>query len=120
MENTTFEHNKHGCHLDTAKENDVLIYLVSFLGSLAVLPGNIISALYMEKIGRVKIIGKLWKFVCKGVRNAVKEYYVYLSYFRTICNVVELVFCVVFIAFLKVSESFKGASWLNKGNNKVF
>lgn len=57
MENTTFEHNKHGCHLDTLEENDVLIYLVSFLGSLAVLPGNIISALFMEKIGRVKIIG---------------------------------------------------------------
>lgn len=41
------------------EENDVLIYLVSFLGSLAVLPGNIISALFMEKIGRVKIIGDL-------------------------------------------------------------
>uniref|UniRef100_A0A672ZM11 Synaptic vesicle glycoprotein 2B-like n=1 Tax=Sphaeramia orbicularis TaxID=375764 RepID=A0A672ZM11_9TELE len=57
LENTTFEHNKHGCHLDTMEENDVLIYLVSFLGSLAVLPGNIISALFMQKIGRVKIIG---------------------------------------------------------------
>lgn len=34
-----------------------MIYLVSFLGSVAVLPGNIISALFMEKIGRVKIIG---------------------------------------------------------------
>lgn len=64
MENTTFEHNKHGCHLDTVEENDFLIYLVSFLGSLAVLPGNIISALFMEKIGRVKIIGDWnWKFV---------------------------------------------------------
>lgn len=57
LENTTFERNKHGCHLDVLEENDVLIYLVSFLGSLAVLPGNIISALFMEKIGRVKIIG---------------------------------------------------------------
>lgn len=62
MENTTFEHNKHSCYLDTVEENDVLIYLVSFLGSLAVLPGNIISALFMEKIGRVKIIGDFWKF----------------------------------------------------------
>lgn len=59
MENATFEHNKHGCHLDTMRENDVLIYLVSFLGSLAVLPGNIISALFVEKVGRVKIIGNL-------------------------------------------------------------
>ena len=57
MENSSFEHNKQGCHLDNGQENDVLIYLVSFLGSLAVLPGNIISALFMEKIGRVKIIG---------------------------------------------------------------
>lgn len=58
LENTTFLHNKRGCHLDIGEENDVLIYLVSFLGSLAVLPGNIISALFMEKIGRVKIIGE--------------------------------------------------------------
>uniref|UniRef100_A0A8C6UEK2 Synaptic vesicle glycoprotein 2Bb n=1 Tax=Neogobius melanostomus TaxID=47308 RepID=A0A8C6UEK2_9GOBI len=57
MENTTFELNKRGCHLDALEENDVLIYLVSFLGSLAVLPGNIISALFMDKIGRVRIIG---------------------------------------------------------------
>lgn len=57
MENTSFEQNKHGCHLDTFEENDHLIYLVSFLGSVAVLPGNIISALFIEKIGRVKIIG---------------------------------------------------------------
>lgn len=64
MENVTFEHNKHGCHLDTVEENDVLIYLVSFLGSLAVLPGNIISALFMEKIGRVRIIGDvLYPFI---------------------------------------------------------
>ena len=60
MENTTFEQNKKGCHLDMDEDNDVLIYLVSFLGSLAVLPGNIISALFMEKIGRVKIIGEHW------------------------------------------------------------
>uniref|UniRef100_A0A672HEY7 Synaptic vesicle glycoprotein 2B-like n=1 Tax=Salarias fasciatus TaxID=181472 RepID=A0A672HEY7_SALFA len=57
MENVTFEHKKHGCHLDVGDENDVLIYLVSFLGNLAVLPGNIISALFMEKVGRVRIIG---------------------------------------------------------------
>lgn len=59
MENSTFEHNKKGCHLNFEEENDVLIYLVSFLGSLAVLPGNIISALFMDKIGRIKLIGGL-------------------------------------------------------------
>ncbi|XP_051545656.1 synaptic vesicle glycoprotein 2B-like [Myxocyprinus asiaticus] len=57
FENVTFLHNKKGCHLDYDEENDVLIYLVSFLGSLAVLPGNIISALFMDKIGRIKMIG---------------------------------------------------------------
>lgn len=59
MDNTTFLHPKPGCHLNLEDENDVLIYLVSFLGSLAVLPGNIISALFMDKIGRIKIIGWL-------------------------------------------------------------
>uniref|UniRef100_A0A8C5AY20 Synaptic vesicle glycoprotein 2Ba n=1 Tax=Gadus morhua TaxID=8049 RepID=A0A8C5AY20_GADMO len=57
MENTTFLHPKKGCHLNFQEENDIVIYLVSFLGSLAVLPGNIISALFMDKIGRIKIIG---------------------------------------------------------------
>uniref|UniRef100_A0A8C1S9X4 Synaptic vesicle glycoprotein 2Bb n=1 Tax=Cyprinus carpio TaxID=7962 RepID=A0A8C1S9X4_CYPCA len=63
FENVTFLHNKKGCHLDYEEENDVLVYLVSFLGSLAVLPGNIISALFMDKIGRIKIIGELNQFV---------------------------------------------------------
>ncbi|MBN3310828.1 SV2B protein, partial [Amia calva] len=57
MVNNTFMHSKKGCHLDFEEENDILIYLVSFLGSLAVLPGNIISALFMDKIGRIKMIG---------------------------------------------------------------
>nr|XP_006110897.1 synaptic vesicle glycoprotein 2B [Pelodiscus sinensis]XP_006110898.1 synaptic vesicle glycoprotein 2B [Pelodiscus sinensis]XP_025037457.1 synaptic vesicle glycoprotein 2B [Pelodiscus sinensis] len=55
--NTTFLVQKEGCHLDFEQENDFLIYLVSFLGSLSVLPGNIISALLMDKIGRIKMIG---------------------------------------------------------------
>ena len=57
LENVSWHENKRHCHLDTQEENDVLIYLVSFLGSMAVLPGNIVSALFMEKLGRVKIIG---------------------------------------------------------------
>uniref|UniRef100_A0A6I8P7E0 Synaptic vesicle glycoprotein 2B n=1 Tax=Ornithorhynchus anatinus TaxID=9258 RepID=A0A6I8P7E0_ORNAN len=55
--NTTFLEQKEGCHLDFEEDNDFLIYLVSFLGSLSVLPGNIISALLMDKIGRIKMIG---------------------------------------------------------------
>lgn len=58
LENTTFLHPKKGCHLNFQEENDILIYLVSFLGSLSVLPGNIIAGLLMDKIGRIKIIGE--------------------------------------------------------------
>uniref|UniRef100_A0A670Y333 Synaptic vesicle glycoprotein 2B n=1 Tax=Pseudonaja textilis TaxID=8673 RepID=A0A670Y333_PSETE len=47
---------KKGCQLDFEEDNDFLIYLVSFLGSLSVLPGNIISALLMDKLGRIKMI----------------------------------------------------------------
>uniref|UniRef100_A0A674BVT8 Synaptic vesicle glycoprotein 2B-like n=1 Tax=Salmo trutta TaxID=8032 RepID=A0A674BVT8_SALTR len=57
MENATFLHPKKGCHLNFQEENDIVIYMVSFLGSLATLPGNILSALFMDKIGRIKIIG---------------------------------------------------------------
>ncbi|XP_053128488.1 synaptic vesicle glycoprotein 2B isoform X1 [Hemicordylus capensis] len=52
-----FLDQKVGCHLDFERDNDFLIYLVSFLGSLSVLPGNIISALLMDKVGRIKMIG---------------------------------------------------------------
>ncbi|XP_049667925.1 synaptic vesicle glycoprotein 2B [Accipiter gentilis] len=55
--NNTFMNQKEGCQLDFEEDNDFLIYLVSFLGSLSVLPGNIISALLMDKIGRIKMIG---------------------------------------------------------------
>uniref|UniRef100_A0A8B9H7J2 Synaptic vesicle glycoprotein 2B-like n=1 Tax=Astyanax mexicanus TaxID=7994 RepID=A0A8B9H7J2_ASTMX len=55
--NTSFHHPKKGCHLNYQEENDVLIYLVCFLGSLSVIPGNILAGLLMDKIGRIKIIG---------------------------------------------------------------
>lgn len=34
-----------------------MVYFVSFLGTLAVLPGNIVSALLMDKIGRLRMLG---------------------------------------------------------------
>ncbi|CAH2274303.1 synaptic vesicle glyco 2B [Pelobates cultripes] len=55
--NSSFYNTKEGCHIDFEEDNDFLIYLVSFLGSLSVLPGNIISALLMDKIGRIRMIG---------------------------------------------------------------
>ncbi|TMS05987.1 Synaptic vesicle glycoprotein 2B [Larimichthys crocea] len=87
MENTTFEHNKHGCHLDTVEENDVLIYLVSFLGSLAVLPGNIISALFMQKIGRVKIIGG------SMLISAGCTFFLFLSFSQSAIIALQCLFC---------------------------
>lgn len=61
--NATFMEEKEGCHIDFEEDNDFLIYLVSFLGSLSVLPGNIISALLMDKIGRIKMIGEWGQWV---------------------------------------------------------
>ncbi|XP_072242825.1 synaptic vesicle glycoprotein 2B-like [Leuresthes tenuis] len=87
MENTTFEHTKHGCHLYTLGENDALIYLVSFLGSLAVLPGNIISALFMEKIGRVKIIGG------SMLISAGCTFFLFLSFGQSAIIVLQCLFC---------------------------
>ncbi|KAK5868071.1 hypothetical protein PBY51_012516 [Eleginops maclovinus] len=92
MENTTFEHNKQGCHLDTGEENDVLIYLVSFLGSLAVLPGNIISALFMEKIGRVKIIGG------SMLISAGCTFLLFLSFSQSAIIALQCLFCGVSVA----------------------
>lgn len=57
--NSTFLHNKEGCLLDFSDENNAyMIYFVSFLGTLAVLPGNIVSALLMDKIGRLRMLGE--------------------------------------------------------------
>lgn len=38
--------------------NAYMIYFVNFLGTLAVLPGNIVSALLMDKIGRLRMLGE--------------------------------------------------------------
>lgn len=58
MLNSTFLHNKEGCQLDFSDDNNAyMIYFVSFLGTLAVLPGNIVSALLMDKIGRLRMLG---------------------------------------------------------------
>ncbi|KFM07437.1 Synaptic vesicle glycoprotein 2A [Aptenodytes forsteri] len=55
--NSTFMHNKEGCQLDFSDDNNAyMIYFVSFLGTLAVLPGNIVSALLMDKIGRLRML----------------------------------------------------------------
>ncbi|KAI7812155.1 synaptic vesicle glycoprotein 2B [Triplophysa rosa] len=92
FENVTFEHTRKGCHLDYDEENDVLIYLVSFLGSLAVLPGNIISALFMDKIGRIKIIGG------SMLISAGCTFFLFLSFSQAAIIAWQCLFCGVSVA----------------------
>ncbi|XP_051978442.1 synaptic vesicle glycoprotein 2B-like [Xyrauchen texanus] len=92
FENVTFLHNKTGCHLDYDEENDVLIYLVSFLGSLAVLPGNIISALFMDKIGRIKMIGG------SMLISAGCTFFLFLSFSQAAIIAWQCLFCGVSVA----------------------
>lgn len=65
--NSTFLHNKEGCPLDVTGtgEGAYMVYFVSFLGTLAVLPGNIVSALLMDKVGRLRMLGKWGRPGCR-------------------------------------------------------
>ncbi|XP_026573665.1 synaptic vesicle glycoprotein 2C [Pseudonaja textilis] len=56
--NCTFIHNKSGCQISFDDDYSAYwIYFVNFLGTLAVLPGNIVSALLMDRIGRLTMLG---------------------------------------------------------------
>ncbi|XP_069483553.1 synaptic vesicle glycoprotein 2C [Ambystoma mexicanum] len=56
--NCTFLQNKTGCQITFDDDYSAYwIYFVNFLGTLAVLPGNIVSALLMDKIGRLTMLG---------------------------------------------------------------
>ncbi|XP_025028257.1 synaptic vesicle glycoprotein 2C isoform X4 [Python bivittatus] len=56
--NCTFFHNKTGCQISYDDDYSAYwIYFVNFLGTLAVLPGNIVSALLMDRIGRLTMLG---------------------------------------------------------------
>lgn len=57
--NSTFSHNKTGCQMTFDDDYSAYwVYFINFLGTLAVLPGNIVSALLMDKIGRLSMLGK--------------------------------------------------------------
>lgn len=57
--NSTFTHNKMGCQMTFDDDYSAYwVYFINFLGTLAVLPGNIVSALLMDKIGRLSMLGK--------------------------------------------------------------
>ncbi|XP_065262647.1 synaptic vesicle glycoprotein 2C isoform X1 [Emys orbicularis] len=56
--NCIFKHNKTGCQITFDDDYSAYwIYFVNFLGTLAVLPGNIVSALLMDRIGRLTMLG---------------------------------------------------------------
>ncbi|CAJ0961927.1 unnamed protein product [Ranitomeya imitator] len=56
--NCTFHDPKVGCQITFDDDYSAYwIYFVNFLGTLAVLPGNIVSALLMDKIGRLTMLG---------------------------------------------------------------
>ncbi|XP_053337633.1 synaptic vesicle glycoprotein 2Ca [Clarias gariepinus] len=56
--NSSFFHNKTGCQITFDHDYSAYwVYFVNFLGTLAVLPGNIVSALLMDKTGRLSMLG---------------------------------------------------------------
>ncbi|KAM6228421.1 synaptic vesicle glycoprotein 2C-like [Spheniscus humboldti] len=56
--NCTFFHIRTGCTISFNDDYSAYwIYFVNFLGTLAVLPGNIVSALLMDRIGRLTMLG---------------------------------------------------------------
>ncbi|GAA6109051.1 synaptic vesicle glycoprotein 2Ca [Tachysurus ichikawai] len=58
VKNSTFLHNKTGCQMTFDHDYSAYwVYFVNFLGTLAVLPGNIVSALLMDKTGRLSMLG---------------------------------------------------------------
>uniref|UniRef100_A0A8C0Q1B7 Major facilitator superfamily (MFS) profile domain-containing protein n=1 Tax=Canis lupus familiaris TaxID=9615 RepID=A0A8C0Q1B7_CANLF len=58
FQNCSFYHNKTGCQITFDDDYSAYwIYFVNFLGTLAVLPGNIVSALLMDRIGRLTMLG---------------------------------------------------------------
>lgn len=61
FQNCSFSHNKTGCQITFDDDYSAYwIYFVNFLGTLAVLPGNIVSALLMDRIGRLTMLGECW------------------------------------------------------------
>ncbi|KAG2466482.1 SV2C protein, partial [Polypterus senegalus] len=58
IKNSNFSENKTGCQITFDDDYSAYwVYFVNFLGTLAVLPGNIVSALLMDKIGRLTMLG---------------------------------------------------------------
>lgn len=74
--NSTFHHNKTGCQMTFDDDYSAYwVYFVNFLGTLAVLPGNIVSALLMDKIGRLTMLGMVppWRSALLSTSSNTNE-----------------------------------------------
>uniref|UniRef100_A0A8C2WXJ8 Synaptic vesicle glycoprotein 2Ca n=1 Tax=Cyclopterus lumpus TaxID=8103 RepID=A0A8C2WXJ8_CYCLU len=70
--NSTFTHNKKGCQMTFDDDYSAYwVYFINFLGTLAVLPGNIVSALLMDKIGRLSMLGISCFFLWFGTSESM-------------------------------------------------
>lgn len=59
LENVRFGELKEGCPLDfDTSYSTETVFLENFVGQLAVVPGTLITALLVDKIGRVRMLGK--------------------------------------------------------------
>ncbi len=59
VKNITFENMREGCQVDfDTNYSSETVFLENFLGQLAVVPGTIITALLVDKIGRVRMLGQ--------------------------------------------------------------
>lgn len=55
------------------------VYFINFLGTLAVLPGNIVSALLMDKVGRLSMLGE------KSQCFSETRYFFYVKHVMVCC-----------------------------------
>ena len=59
LENTTVVNPKPGCKLDfEISYNQRHVFLESFVGQLATVPTALVAAVMLDKVGRVKVLGK--------------------------------------------------------------
>ena len=58
-DDVTFSSMKEGCHVDfDTAYSTRQVFLENFVGQLAVIPGTLLTALLLDKVGRVWLMGK--------------------------------------------------------------
>lgn len=77
------------------------VYFVNFLGTLAVLPGNIVAALLMDKIGRLSMLGETDIWFCCRLYHFADVFEIH-----TFCYVWKNSFAVNILCFVRVFHDF--------------